>query len=330
MKKIFLFISICFLIGKNGEAQNLVPNPSFEEYDLCPDGDGQVWKAESWYIVEMTPDYFNACCTNQLQGFGVPNNILGYRNAATGNAYCGFVSYVDYSAASEKFGVELISPLIIGTKYYVSFNLSSVNSHLTDANGACNKIGSLFSTVKYDLNNFPPINNFCQFYSDSIVTDTIGWIKIKGSMIADSAYRYLTLGDFFDSFHIDTLSYWHNPGNYFLAVYYYIDDVCVSPDSLACDLNPDGIYSSPEKNSITLSPNPTQNNFHLTMPGANADAQIQIYNLLGQCVRFVNPDSFRIDKSSNATIDVSDLPSGIYVVRVISGNSVFTQKLVKN
>ena len=63
---------------------------------------------------------------------------------------------------------------------------------------ATNKFGILFSTVPYSKNNTPAINITPQVISSQIITDTIDWINISGSFIADSTYNYIILGNFND------------------------------------------------------------------------------------------------------------------------------------
>lgn len=85
-KVLFLFFFSCLAISLCG--QNLVPNPSFEEYTECPlsvAGLGPV--AESWYSWNETPDYFNACSNDIGGNAGTPNNTWGFQWPITGVAY---------------------------------------------------------------------------------------------------------------------------------------------------------------------------------------------------------------------------------------------------
>ena len=227
---LFLFLLLAQFCG----AQNLVPNPSFEDTVSCPTGGGQVWKAEHWYVAEKTPDYFNECCTNQA--FAVPNSsVFGNRYAATGFAFSGFYGYSTVDTFyREKIGVQLSNDLSIGTKYFVSFKLTTTT---WDAfSGASNKVGVLFSTQKYTPAHPSLTKDYCQMWVDSIITDTVNWVQVTGSFIADSAYSFITIGNFFTNAHTDTIRFWEPPTNtsYYLQSYYFIDDVCVSTDSTFC------------------------------------------------------------------------------------------------
>src|SRR5689334_17274740 len=101
-------------------AQNLVPNPSFEQYDTCPSDISQITKAIGWYAARKTPDYFNVCSTDTFQGghykVSVPTNWVGHRTAASGNAYAGVISCTTQSAFYKEYiGAQLITPLQMGT-----------------------------------------------------------------------------------------------------------------------------------------------------------------------------------------------------------------------
>ena len=112
----------------------------------------------------------------------------------------------------EYIGVKLLTPLVIGVKYYVSFKAClSDNPSIVYAS---NKLGALFSTISYSVDSFclPPCNstllppkNFAQVYSDSIITDTANWTTISGSFIADSVYQYVIIGNHFDNTHTSVI-----------------------------------------------------------------------------------------------------------------------------
>ncbi|MBL0342134.1 MAG: hypothetical protein IPP71_15185 [Bacteroidetes bacterium] len=64
MKKIVLIGTIAWFlvsIATKGICQyNLVPNPSFELYDTCPGGLGQLTKAKFWTkaVTNVSPEFF--------------------------------------------------------------------------------------------------------------------------------------------------------------------------------------------------------------------------------------------------------------------------------
>ena len=82
--------------------------------------------------------------------------------------------------------------------------------------------------------------------------------------------------------------------------------------------------STPEENlkNLTIYPNPTNGNalyFNFTK-----DVTIRMYNVLGKLVK-TNKIS-----SENNNIDISNLPKGIYLLKINSENQFITRKIIKN
>ena len=127
----------------------------------------------------------------------------------------------------EAIGTQLSSNLIIGEKYLVSIKFCLADN-INPTRTACNNLGVKFSTVQYSKLNPIPIDNISQVYSDSIISDTVRWTAVSGSFIADSQYRFISIGNFFDNAHTDTINLMSEfPG----VAYYYVDDVSVIKDT---------------------------------------------------------------------------------------------------
>ena len=76
------------------------------------------------------------------------------------------------------------------------------------------------------------------------------------------------------------------------------------------------------KDTISIYPNPTNGDtlfFNLTK-----DARISIYNILGKLVKTAEV------KASNNTLDIATLNKGIYILKINSGVSFTTKKLLIN
>ena len=92
MMQKFTLLFIIFCSSISIFSQNLVPNPSFEEFEECP------WDVTlrhkkmlipQWYLPNKgTSDYFNNCATFQVD---IPNNFMGNLWAINGNAYVGII-----------------------------------------------------------------------------------------------------------------------------------------------------------------------------------------------------------------------------------------------
>lgn len=337
MKKFFhiLFIlqfAVCnlqFVIS-----QNLIPNYSFEERDTCgiagacPTCFSLVCIATGWMTAKGTPDYFHACDTNMFCIFGgteigkvaVPKNAFGYQNAATGNAYAGFFTYLGYNPNNnnerEWLKCALISPLTIGKKYSISFKISLADS----VNCASNNIGILFSTVSLSYQVYDPQPNYSHFKTDIIVEDTSNWTFVSGEFIADSAYQYMMIGNFYDYSLSDSIYYptrpvKHNLDSSECYAYYYFDDISLVADTI------NYISLDEMQYKIAIYPNPT--NDKIIIESENTlEANIIIHNLLGQPVYQKNI------LGKNNAINLSTFTKGLYLIQVRQGVQVLNKKII--
>ena len=300
----FIFLLVCTIPGIG---QNLVPNPGFELYTQCPSGftsptEDQMIKATGWSSYSETPDYFHVCATSYH--VTVPSNSIGYQFPHTGNAYCGGASYNKFELYREIVGRPLSSPLIIGEKYYVSFYTCMGGK--PGFNFATNNIGVKFTTSPHNyISNPIAINNFAHLNYDTLITDSTNWKLITGSFIADSAYQYIALGNFYDDFNTDTFCV--DNAALTLDGYYYIDDICVSIDSLYA-ATWTGITDNYCSGNFSISPNPVNENATINFDNPdNENCTLYLFNFQGQLVRTI-PDIL----ASRTEIKREDLPVGIY------------------
>jgi hypothetical protein len=237
----------------------------------------------------------------------------------------GIITYVydhiSFGNYREFLGSQLLSNLTIGEKYFVSFFINFANYLPGCQKIASNKEGIKFSTIPFSNSDSIPINNFANLYTDSIIIDTISWYKISGSFIADSAYSYIILGNFFDDSHTDALLLWDTTLCGGSSAYYYLDDICISTDSLY-NLNWTGIKKNYEIETFSLSPNPFS-------------SQINISSLIKRETKFVLYDiSARKIIEQNfitpVSINTSSLQPGLYFYELSLNNNIIQQgKLVK-
>ncbi len=302
--------------------ENLVPNPSFEDTLGCPDSEDQIHYAEGWIKYSLstsTPDYYNACANPAF--YGVPNCGGGYQQSKSGNAHAAVATFAGpISDYREHIGIQLTSTLVIGHKYFVSFY--TVMAEAFGFGTPSNNIGVRLSTVPYSGNNPVPIDNFAHVHSSTIINDTINWIRVSGSIIADSAYKYVIVGNFFDDANTDTLTY-DSLSN---QSYYYIDDICVSTDSL-CNVSTT-IYDKRAHNKFHVFPNPVDD--HLTIQAINPlqisrSINAKIFDKSGRVL-------FQEDLSHDQlTFNLSSINPGFYILRIQGEGPglLYTCKIVK-
>ncbi len=285
MRKVLFFlllISFCRVTAQ----QNLVPNPSFEEYSSCPVENGELYKVPPWFTpTSGSSDYFNICSMGIWpSNMDVPTNYFGYQYARTGSAYAGLgaIYNAPISNNREYIAVKLIESLKIGYNYYVEFYTSLANTSKigTDAIGAYLSKDSLvwyynpFPYIYHSLlNGIPQIKNTI----GATLIDTINWMKISGVIKSEGGERFLTIGNFVDHSQStnDTLSPCTN-----CTAYYYIDDVsviCLNCDSTA----PDNNLFIPD----VFSPNGDGNNDKLFVRGNNIqELYFAVYDRWGEKV----------------------------------------------
>ncbi len=298
---------LCLLIlsSASGYSQNLVPNSSFEDTTSCPQLLGQVSYADQWSDcgTNNTPDFFYSCSPAAV---GIPDNIFGYQFAATGNGYCGFYTYYMGNDFREYISAQLITPMVIGQIYYVQFKVSRGDEAWIGA--ATDRIGARFTTNTCPLDSVFA-DNFAHVYTNTIITDTMGWTIISGSFIADSAYQYIRLGNFFDDASTNSTAT-SSVG------YYYIDDVCVSTDSATCvGLNAIDRVDPPV--TINIFPNPTEGQTVIQINKPVQNATLSVTNILGETVFEIQNVS---DQKIVITLDF--LPAGLYFLRLVENREV--------
>lgn len=223
-----LFIFILILVSKMLFSQNLVPNPSFETYTLCPNNTGQINNAIGWIAAISSPDYFNSCATNT--NVSVPKNFFSsnYQQARNGNAYGGIGTYASNNPNfRENLSVQLMSNLINNSYYLVKFYVANVQLYPS----AHNNIALNFSSVLTTTVSFGGVVNLPMHvykFGNPIIADTLNWVEVMGIYKANGTEQYITIGNFKDdaSANINYTKFGNTPP---FASYYMIDDVSVEP-----------------------------------------------------------------------------------------------------
>lgn len=227
MTKLIKITCLIYLLFANSLvfSQNLVPNPSFEDYTGCPGSYGQISLATPWITpTGGSPDYLNACATSIF--VTVPINYRGIQAPRTGDAYAEAVFYpsigVDFREYSQ---VKLISPLIAGQTYEVSFYVNLGDKSYR----ASNNIGAYISTVAPTSGGSINLPVTPQINETSIITDYTNWTLISGTYTAVGGEEYITIGNFFDDASTSTIISTSPDVNSMYATFYLIEDVCVTP-----------------------------------------------------------------------------------------------------
>ncbi len=231
----FILINILISIRLNG--QNLVVNPGFETYTICPAGNSGIsngfappWGTPPGSII--TPDLCNTCCLNIgncISCVNVPDNFMGTAPTQSGNGYSSVLTMYDFCPNCKEYITQQFStPLVGGLTYKVEayFRPGDYNKYLTDCQGL------YVSTIPPPQpgGNQPITTVIPQVVSTSIISDTSQWTLVTGNYVATGGEQYVTIGCFLDNANtaFQTVSY---PGGSTILVtggaMYMIDDVYV-------------------------------------------------------------------------------------------------------
>ncbi len=308
--------------------QNLVPNPSFEEYIECPYSTAEFQtQVVDWYSFSGSPDYFNTC-SNDLEGFaGVPSNAWGYQYPVSGNAYCAVIPYVHYAENTREYIACPITPLTIGEQYYVMFYISQCDvGPYSDWHCATNHFGlKFFKDPPYDSDSNPytPQNTADVGY-DQMFTDTTNWHLVEGWFTADQNYNWIALGNFYDDAHTDTLQL-GNPENELneCTAIYYMDNVCISANPSDCQ----SLLSAHQLEkaiNINVYPNPVADDFIINSFQHRLES-IEIFDVTGSLIF-----NDRVHGQNLLHINCKEWASGIYLLRMkFDDNLFYRTKIMK-
>lgn len=230
MKHLVALIFLSFLMPRLAVGQiNLVANGSFEQMQLCPSNWAQIANAIGWHTYNAaTPDYFNSCFVpgqSQVQNVGVPSNHFGSQLAADGAGYAGIITHAD--TANFEYLTRAMTAMQPGLLYEVSMSVSrgDLSTNATD------NLGVLFrtSTFAYNTLTFLPVQPQVHYGSYGIISDTVNWVRLRKTFLADSAYNNIVIGGFNNpqsTYNIDTTK--PNTTVHKNYAYYYIDSVVVT------------------------------------------------------------------------------------------------------
>lgn len=321
--KIFLFIC-CFIFSINNVfSQNLVLNPSFENYSSCPTSLDQIEKAIHWTspidLSSSNPDLHHVCVDGSGLSWRVqiPIGLTGNQYPRTGDAFAAIMGYsslhVDYR---EYLQGELSTPLVAGNTYSVSFYATLADYSKT----GISNLGVYFADTKFNHLNTPPPNVLPvtpQLDTVLHLNDTVNWVKIEWEYIATGGERYLVIGNFEDD--NNTIIFPNAQLNNYIDGHYYIDDVSVIQTITK-------IRNIKQLKEFNLFPNPANQQVTVELElSKNELAFIEVYNNLGQ--KLIHKELGIIQEKS-FKLPTNDLPQGVYFVKLVIGNQITQKELV--
>jgi len=312
-------------------SQNLVPNPSFEDFVNCPQSTGELHQqVVDWISWSLTPDYFQVCNNDGLGTAGVPNNAIGSQNPISGDAYASLLSYNHiFDNEREYMACSLTASLEIGENYYIMFYASFYDGgSYAYTRCATNKMGvKLFKdpplyTPQVSDNPYTPENTADIEYNEMFL-ESDSWVLVDGWIQPDQEFNWMAIGNFYDDDHTDTLKL--GDPDKCLAIY-YIENVCIAKNASDCDYlkQPQDINSVEDGNFSTIQvfPNPSIGMFQVSL--SSIPKEVEVYNAIGQSIFISN------QLSTNLVIDGTQWAMGLYIL-VVKGEGGYHQsfKLIK-
>lgn len=320
---------LLFIAGLRCEAQgNLVPNPGFEEADTCSDQIPWVEALLHWYSANGTPDHLQSCLPyGNFQG--LPMNFFTYQEPFEGASCVGMITYLQggfNGEGREWIMAPLLEPLMVGQTYYCSFRANAAfgGNHTYPQFWLANdKVGMRFSTMAippWTVNDpYPVPPDHAHILYPQILADTVGWTLVSGSFVADSAYQYVMIGQFFSNALTDTLQFSPEgvPWYWLPRAYTLVDAVCVSASPEGCELA-QGMGEVPAMAPV-LFPNPAQDQL---VVGQRAGAEARVLDAVGRLLW-----QGRIS-SDRWVLEVESWARGAYMLRMAHRGQVETYKFV--
>ena len=303
MKK--FIICLCLFSAIKADAQNLVLNPSFEDTIACTGT--YAMPCNYWYWATYgSPDYFSEqpdinCVVP------APQSTAGFQYARTGIAYVGLGLFTQHIIPTfinkrEYVGGILLDTLRQGHEYCVSFYVSIAEEfkYVTDGMGLYLSVDSAVDyTINTNLSFVPQIEN----PAGNIIYDTLNWVQISGTYIANGGEKYFTIGNFKDDANtmIDSTS---STGN---SAYYFIDDVSVIDCTVGISEVNDNL------NSGKLYPNPARTAvYYESELNDNENGLLELYDMLGNKL-----SANKLNHGKNKiTIGALNYARGVYMVKV--------------
>ncbi|MEM1323342.1 MAG: T9SS type A sorting domain-containing protein [Bacteroidota bacterium] len=310
-------------------AQNLVVNPSFEDYAQTYCGiieQPSVFSdiATNWTTGNRaSPDlYFtnNAQeCYNHQPNSSYPGPITfkGIETPSEGTAMAGIWVYtIDGFNQREYIQGSLSSPLQVGQQYRFSVRLSLGDN----MEFSVEELQVLFSQMPISQGSDGLINNVSdpQVSFGQGINTSDGWLTYEVLFEADEAYEYFTIGNFKNDEQTEVII---NPtadpngiGTY--GAYYFVDEVVVEEATMTST-------TKIEEEQLVIAPNPASSVLNLRLEASQEkEVSYQLINIQGQIVASGDLGIF----TGQQELDISYLANGMYFIQIESGNQLITRK----
>ncbi|MFZ1686875.1 MAG: hypothetical protein WAU70_05625 [Flavobacteriales bacterium] len=220
------------LLAFTTNAQNLVPNGSFETYTTLPNGYAQLCKATGWTSTSGActlvpgcghPDFMHTAGSGGVQA---PNTTFGTTMPHTGNGMIGFTDWylVGVTNFREYPRIALTSALVPGQAYTVSF--WTTNGTNPYSGWGANNLGVAFTMAPVNQACSTPLTGITPQIEIPTIVHSTTWQLHSFTFTPAQPFQYMCIGNF----HTDagtTAAQMSATGG--VGAYYFLDDVSVVP-----------------------------------------------------------------------------------------------------
>jgi len=313
---------LLFLTVNFARAQNLVPNPSFENYSnafcgiqappdfnqIMNDWANPTLASPQVFFTNISDTCYNFQPFSQYSG---PIGIKGNQSPRTGNAMVGLWSYtIPNFNVRQYVQVGLTNPMITGNTYVIEFYVSLADSMEL----SIDKIGAYLSVNEPMHTNNGPLNYIPQVLSSNFIDDVTNWVLIADTIVAQDAYSNITIGNFYDDNSTNTIANSTSSGAVgTYGAFYFIDDIRIE------EVNTNGVKYLLD-DQLLLYPTNVTDILNIKIP---FNSWVKIHNSQGQIIYSQNIEN------GLKEINTSNFPKGIYLVSFQNGSKTLTRRIVK-
>jgi outer membrane protein OmpA-like peptidoglycan-associated protein len=230
------------LMVQKTKGQNLIPNPSFEDVNICSEF-GQPCSPSAWFYLsrKLTTGYFPR-----------------YKSA-TGSRHLQMVAATRESPNRQYWETMLLCPLQAGERYAVSLKIAAP-ANRTELSRTCPNLRDIglwftnrFIFVQGDSILQP--RSYLSFTNASITNLKNGWFELQKEFVPTSSATILIIGNFYRLANADIMDQ-RNPSNPSIDI--LVDDLAVVPMNTAvCHTSlriKDSLYTIHQRHSKTNLP----------------------------------------------------------------------------
>ncbi len=209
--------------------ENLVPNPSFEDYNYIPKTTGlgkQCIKVWTVPVITGGGDYYHSEAKGKKAN--TLKNEFGSQEAHSGKAYAGICVTNEFH---EYLQVKLSSRLVKGQRYRFTAFISCADKLIY---GHLNEFGVIFTSKTLRMPDKKPmrVRPSLLFRNKDGYKNRDGWTEITADFVAEGTERVLTFGSFLYEDTVisgsDTTFFKNDElGGLIKYAHYYVDDISV-------------------------------------------------------------------------------------------------------